>query len=332
MKIAFFEIKDWQEEYIRERIKGHELYFTEEKLTEKNASEFKDYDVVSVFIYSKVSKEVIGKLENLKFVTTRSTGFDHIDLEVCKEKNVSVSNVPFYGENTVAEHTMALILSLSRNLQTSFDKVHRGDFSLEGIRGFDLKGRTLGVIGTGHIGLHVVRMAKGFEMDIIAFDINKDKEKAEELGFEYVEFDTLLQESDIVTLHAPLNEHTKHMINKDNINDMKKGSYIVNTSRGGLVETEALIKGLQDGTIAGAALDVLEEEKFIDEEIELLSHLSAEKQKNMLQNHILLRMPNVIITPHNAFNSQEALERILNTTIENIKTYIKGKPIHTLYA
>ena len=293
-------------------------------------SDFSDCDAVSVFIYSVLNQEVLKKFSRLKYIASRSTGFDHIDVAFCKKKNILVSNVPVYGANTVAEHTFALILSLSRKIPQSVAETKREDFSREDLTGFDLKGKTLGVVGTGNIGLHTIRIARGFQMNVLAFDLFHNKQAAAELGFHYVDFDVLLKESDIISLHAPLNNHTFHMVNSSSIKKMKKGVFLINTARGGLVDNEALVKGLKEGYIGGAGLDVLEEENFTDEEINLLFDASSERQKKILANHILLTMPNVLITPHNAFNSQEALERILDTTIENLNFFKMNKPVNLI--
>jgi len=196
--------------------------------------------------------------------------------------------------------------------------------------GFDLMGKTLGIVGAGHIGMHVARIARGFEMNVVAFDAKPDKKLAKKLGFAYVSLEDLLRNSDIITLHLPLNPHTEHLINSENINLVKKGAYLINTSRGGIVETGALVKALDEGILAGAGLDVLEEECYITEESQLLSPEFTKKCdiRTLLQNHILMEKPNVIITPHNAFNSKEALERILQTTVENIQSFLKNKPIN----
>jgi D-lactate dehydrogenase len=328
MKIAFFETEDWQKDYLKEKLAGGELSFFAEPLSSDNIDSAKEYEIISSFIYSQINKEIIKELPNLKMIATRSTGFDHIDLVGAKENKITVCNVPFYGENTVAEHTFALILSLSRKILDSVERAKKGDFSLDGLCGFDLKDKTLGIIGIGHIGLHVARIAKGFEMNVLAFDLNKDEELAKKLGFKYASFEEVLSKSDIITLHAPYNKATHHLINSENINLIKKGSYLINTSRGGLIETNALLKALSEGILAGAGLDVLEEEIFIKEEAQLLSKEFPKTYdlKTVLQNHILLQQKNVIITPHNAFDSQESLVRILDTTILNIQSFIGDKP------
>ena len=328
MKIAFFEAKPWEQEYIKNQLKDIDVVFFDQKLSVENADLAKDAQVISGFVDSQISKEMLAKLPNLKMIATRSTGFDHIDMQACKEKNIIVCNVPFYGENTVAEHTFALILDLSRKIHESIEQVKKEGFSIGGLMGFDLMGKTLGIVGTGHIGMHVARIAKGFEMNVVAFDAKPDKKLAKKLGFAYVTLEDLLKSSDIITLHLPLNAHTEHIINSSNAELIKKGAYLINTARGGLIETAALVNALAKGIVAGAGLDVLEEECYIKEEGELLSSDFSKKCdiRTLLQNHILMEKSNVVITPHNAFNSKEALERILDTTVENIQSFSKNKP------
>ena len=243
-----------------------------------------------------------------------------------------VCNVPAYGENTVAEHTFALILGLSRKLVDCVERTRKGSFELKSLRGFDLQGKTIGVVGCGNIGRHIVRMACGFEMKILVFDLHKEMKFAKKMGLKYVGLDKLLRESDIITLHIPLNKHTFHLINREKIALMKKGALLINTSRGGIIDTDALVKGLRSGKLGGAGLDVLEEECEMAEERELLTKGFAQKcdLKTIVENHILLEMPNVIITPHNAFNTKEALMRILEVTIESVKGFKKGRKINVV--
>lgn len=205
--------------------------------------------------------------------------------------------------------------------------MRRGDFTCEGIQRFDLNGKVLGVLGTGRIERRVIKIAKGFGMEVLAYDRYPAKKMAEELGFQYIDFANLLQKSDIVTLHLPLNEETYHSLNKDKIDSMKKGAIVINTARGGLIETGALTEALLKGNLAGAGLDVLEEESLVREEAQLLlDNVPRERLATMLRTHILLRLKNVVITPHCAFNSKESLERLVNTTIANINSFIEGKP------
>ena len=327
MKIAFFEIKGWEKRILNKALKGHQLKYFTEPLTLKNVGNVRNCEIISVFIYSKINSDILKKLPKLKLIATRSTGFDHIDLKESQKRKITVSNVPFYGENTVAEHTFALILALSRNVHKSYVRTLRGDFTIEGLKGFDLKGKTIGVIGAGRIGLHVIKIAKGFGMEVLAYDINQNKFLAEVLDFEYVCLDELLRKSDIISLHVPATPETHHLINKENIKKIKKGAILINTARGSVVDTEALIEALDKGILAGAGLDVLEGEELIKEEKQLLyDKKKLETLKELVKDHILLAKDNVVYTPHIAFYSQEALERILATTTRNILSFIEGAP------
>lgn len=330
MKVAFFETEPWEEDYLKSRLEGFDLSFFEYKLSSENSKEIADISILSPFIYSQLDEKTINSIKSLKYISTRSTGFDHIDLKTCREKDILVSNVPNYGENTVAEHAFSLILALSRKIVQSVEKTKKEDFSLDDLRGFDLKGKTIGVVGAGNIGQHIIRIAKGFEMNVLAFDVKEDEPLADKLGFKYVSLENLFQNSDIVSLHLPDNDKTHHLVNQSSLKLFKKGCYLINTSRGGICDTGALLTGIKEGIFAGLGLDVLEEECAIKEERELLSmdFKKACDLKTVLENHILLHESNVIVTPHNAFNSKEALTRILDTTIENIKSFAEGKPIN----
>ncbi|GIW64366.1 MAG: lactate dehydrogenase [Patescibacteria group bacterium] len=324
MKILFFEVASWERDLLRESFP--EALLIEEKLTIDNVKNFSDAEVISTFVYSQVTKEVIDNLPNLKFIATRSTGFDHIDVEYCRGKKVLVANVPEYGSRTVAEHTFALILTLTRKIYQSINQGKIFDFNHENIRGVDLFGKTIGVIGTGKIGIEVIKIAKGFGMNVLAFNRTKKEELAKSLGFFYVDLETLLKKSDVVSLHLPYTKETHHLINKQNIELFKKGSFLINTARGGLVETEALVLALEKGILAGIGLDVLEGEKEIMDEIEVMtsSYKKDIDLKTLVLDHVLVNHPKVIITPHNAFNTKEALERITKTTIENIKAFLNN--------
>ncbi|MCD6477551.1 MAG: hydroxyacid dehydrogenase [Candidatus Aenigmarchaeota archaeon] len=324
MKIAFFETKKWERNFLKRKLKNHKIKFFEERLNPDNVEEIKNFDVISVFIYSKINKTILQRLPKLKLITTRSTGYDHIDLKECKKKGITVCNVPFYGENTVAEHTFGLILSLSRNICKSYIRTINGNYSTEGLKGFDLKDKTLGVMGAGHIGLHVIRIAKGFGMNVLAYDVKQDMLLSEVLGFKYVSLGELLKKSDIITLHVPHNKYTHHLINRKNIKLVKRGAILINTSRGAVVETEALIEGLNKKILHGVGLDVIEGEEVIKEE-KLLEEKKREYMKDLIKNQLLNR-ENVVFTPHIAFYSQEALERILETTTKNINSFVSGNP------
>lgn len=325
--IYFFEVTPGERTYLRTyRPKGYSVRLFAERAEEVDPAIIRGADIVSVFIYSHLSAAVIKKMPRLKLIATRSTGFDHIDLAACKKRKIAVANVPFYGENTVAEHTFALILALSRKVHQGYLRTIRGDFSFDGLQGFDLKDKTIGIVGTGHIGIHAIRIAKGFGMNVIAYDLFKNNFMAETLGFKYVSFDDLLAQSDIISLHAPYRKETHHMINKENVKKIKPGALLINTARGGLVDTEALALALDQKILAGAGLDVLEGEELIKEERQILStEYSVGRLKTLLQNHILLNRENVVITPHIAFNSREAFLRILETTVNNINAFLSGK-------
>jgi D-lactate dehydrogenase len=307
-----------------------EIFISREVLTETNLSNAVDSEVLSVFINSKVDRSLLSRLPRLKLIATRSTGYDHIDLAYCRERGIKVCNVPTYGDNTVAEHTFALILALSRKVIQSHNRAHTGNFSVVGLQGFDLRDRTIGVIGTGHIGVHVIRIARGFMMRVLAFDTRPDKRLADALDFEYTEsLDGLLEKSDIVSLHAPLIPATRHLINRKNIQRMKKGALLINTARGGLIETEALISALSSGHLGGAGLDVFEGETLITEDEKLLTNdYDVDELRTFMKNLVLFRHENVVVTPHVAFNSVEALERILTTTVRNILAFENGKSVN----
>lgn len=325
MRIAFFEIQGWERPLLEEAFKDHELYFSDKPLQASDLPTIKDFEALSVFIYSRVSREIIETMPNLKLIATRSTGYDHIDVTAAREKNVIVSNVPTYGEHTVAEHTFALILALSRNVHKSHVRRLKNDFSIEGLKGFDLKDKTIGVVGAGKIGLHVIRIARGFGMRVLAYDAFQNNFISDVLDFDYVPLDRLLAESDIITLHTPYNEKTHHLINEHSIAKIKRGSLLVNTARGELVDNDALIQALDQGILAGAGLDVIEGEHLIKEEKELLSGTKlSEDLSELVNDHNLLRRDNVVYTPHIAFYSEEALHRILRTTIENITCFADG--------
>ena len=286
-----------------------------------------DVEVLMPFIHSAVGREQMEAMPGLRLVATRSTGYDHVDLEAAAERNIAVANVPAYGENTVAEHAFALILALSRKVHHAWTRTQRGEYTMEGLRGFDLYGKTLGVVGAGAIGLHVVRIAKGFGMKVLAYDVNRNQLLADVLDFTYADLDELLENSDIVTLHAPAIPATHHLINKSTLSKMKPEALLVNTARGSLVDTAALAEALDAGQIGGAGLDVFEGEEFMQHEDELLYEPEAEgKLKLILRAHRLQRRPDVVITPHIGFNSEEALRRILDITAENVRSFLAGEP------
>ena len=327
MRIAVFETEK-REASAFERLKtGHDLRFVKEALQESNAPAFSDVEVVSTFIYSNLNRATLERLPALKLIATRSTGFDHIDMVFCAERGVTVCNVPTYGENTVAEHVFALLLALSHRILDAVERVRNGHFSPAGLRGFDLEGKTLGVIGTGNIGRHVIRIANGFGMNVIAYDVHTDEAFATKLGFRYVDFDDLLSASDVITLHVPATPQTHNLLSAETFARMKNGVVIINTARGEIIEMRALIQALTSGKVAGAGLDVLPDEPLIREEAELICSIYCDQHdlRNLVADHILMRMRNVVITPHSAFNTHEAVDRIVKTTVENIEVFARGE-------
>lgn len=318
MRVAWFDTEDWEKEFLENKTGDLEIEFFEESLNPDTVDKAKGFDAATVFVESEVDRTVLEE-SDLDCIACRSTGFDHVDIEAADENNVKIFNVPRYGGTTVAEHTFGLILSLSRKIYSAIRKVDEGEFDHKGLRGFDLKGKTLGVIGTGTIGKNVIRIANGFDMDVLASDPEPDKEAANELGYMYVSREDLLKKSDIVTIHCPLTEKTEHLLSNKEF-ELMDNTLIINTSRGELIDTEALIQALEDGNVKAAGLDVLEEECYFEDDLEYLSDLEDKCDPQViLEDHILMNRDDVLITPHNAFNSKEALERIEKTTLRNLR-------------
>lgn len=344
MIIFFVETERDEEMFFKESLPWHALHFVS-SLDEVDPSA----EVVSGFIYSHITAEFLEAHPNLRLIATRSTGYDHIDVSECQQRNVAVCVVPSYGDNTVAEHTFALILALSRRLREAMEANKTIPFSYESVRGFELKNKTLGVVGAGRIGLHTIRIAKAFGMQVVAYDVNPQPFIAEVLGFEYVTLDQLYARSDIISLHIPLIERTYHLLNRESFAKCKRGVIVINTARGALIETEALIEMLDNGVVRGAGLDVLEEERVLQKETmeiigeQILSRLQSglppgevrdsrperigELQRLMRNTELIGRL-NVVFTPHIAFNCVEAVERINNSTVRNIEAFAAGEPVN----
>jgi D-lactate dehydrogenase len=320
-KAVFFNFGRWGKEgevrmLASEKLKaaGVEISFVDAMLDKDHIPADVNFDIAGVFMDSAVDAATIAALPNLKFIATLSTGFDHIDLKAAAERGIMISSVPAYGENTVAEFAFALILALSRKICEARARIREEHkFTTDGLQGFDLADKTLGVLGTGRIGKHAVRMGKGFGMNIIAYDVFHDDAFATQMGFPYVSLEDLLARSDVVTVHTPYLPSTHHLINQQNIGLVKRGAYLINTARGAIVETAALLGALKSGQLGGAGLDVLEEEAQM-------------KAGDMSLANELVSFPNVIFTPHNAFNTKEAYLRILDTSIDNIAAFVAGAP------
>ena len=332
MRIAVFEIEKWEREHLEKALAGHQLSFHAEPLTEDNAALAADADIAVVFIYSRVNAAVLMAAPNLKMVTTRSMGFDHIDLDACAARGITVCRVPAYGEQTVAEHAFALLMSLSRHIFQAYERTEKAVFDYHGLMGFDLMGKTLGVVGGGRIGMNVVRIANAFGMKVVVHDPYPKPELAAQYGFTYGTLDEVLAQADAVTLHVPYMPATHHIINDAAFAKMKTGVVLVNTARGGLVDTGALLKALESGKVSGAGLDVIEEEGCFKEEAELATVAFQGKcdLQAIVRNHALINRPDVIITPHIAWYSSEAVERILTTTAENVVKFAGGAPVNVV--
>lgn len=321
MKIAFFSSKPYDETAFREVAGGsHALTFFEERLSAKTAMLAAGYDVVCLFVNDAADAEAIRILASggTRMLALRSAGYNHVDLAAARAHGVAVARVPAYSPHAVAEHAIALILALNRRIHRAFNRVREGNFSLDGLMGFDLHGRTAGVVGTGKIGAIVARILHGFGCRVLCFDVAHHPDCAA-LDLEYAALDRLFRESDIVTLHCPLNAQTRYMINADSIASMKKGVMIINTSRGALIDTRAAIQGLKSGRIGYLGLDVYEEEGelFFDD----LSN-------RVIQDDVFMRLltfPNVIVTGHQAFFTREAIHNIAATTLANIDAFAAGK-------
>ncbi|MFA7300717.1 MAG: NAD(P)-dependent oxidoreductase [Candidatus Shapirobacteria bacterium] len=313
LKIGFFGVKSWEREIIEREIINLDAtgvgIFGEE--LQDNIDSANNYDIVSVFVYSKLNKKVLDQLPNLKMIATRSTGIDHIDVGECKKRKIEIFNVPSYGENTVAEYAIALLLAVAKRIVPAHQSVEEGEFSPEGLTGIDIFGKTLGVVGVGKIGQNVIRIAKGLGMKIISVDKGGDLENC-------------LKKSDFVTFHVPATPDTRHLLNMNNIKLMKPGSVLINTSRGKVVKTEAIVYGLANGILWGAGLDVTEDEELV-ESVAMVSSTRPTKDdlQEVLSYHLLRDRDDVVFTPHNAFNTKEAIGRIIKTTIENINTFCK---------
>lgn len=332
MQIHVFEVDAFERDLFEPLTAEHDVRFHEEPLTPENVHDAADAEVISPFIYSQLGGDTLSRLERLKLIATRSTGVDQIDMNHCEANDVTVANVPSYGKNTVAEHAFALLLAVSRHVVRAAERASRGDFTYTGLRGFDLLGKTLGVLGTGDIGEHVLRIGRGFGMELLAFDVVRRDDLADEIGFTYVDFDDLLRRSDVITIHVPLNEATQGMLDREAFAKAKDGMVLINTSRGPIVDAEALTDALANGKVAAAGLDVLAEERAVRDDTTLLDEdARAEHDTDaLLADHVLLRQDNVLVTPHIGFNTREAVRRIVETTIGNILAFDRGEAENTV--
>jgi len=326
-KIVFLEVESWEEPMLKQAFPAHTVILKEGNLESEIDPEIYNATILCVFTFTQLQKETLEKFPHLKLIVTRSTGYDHIDINYCKEKGIIVSNVPAYGVHTIAEHTFALLLAITRKIIPSVERTKRGNFSLDGLRGMELFGKTIGVIGAGNIGSVVVDIAKGFGLKVLIYSRHAKESSDPQVSY-VTDLNTILGQSDVITIHVPSTPETKHLISLENLSKIKKGAILLNAARGAIVQTEAILQGLETGILSGAGLDVLEEECELREEKELLTttYLQTCDIRTQLMNHVLLYRDDVIITPHNAFNSEESIMQILHLTIEDIQTFLNGTP------
>jgi D-lactate dehydrogenase len=326
--IYFYDSTDLDKQQLSDALQGtdHHWEYVAESVEPANCNP--DAEVISVFVTSTVTRTVIEALPRLTLIACRSTGFNNVDLEAAAEHGVAVVNVPTYGEETVAEYAFAMLLALQRRLLAALRTEGR-QFSQENLRGHDLQDKVFGVIGTGHIGLKALKIANGFSMKTIAYDAYPRDELQDEYHFKYVGLDELLEQSDFISLHTPYLPSTHHLLNEDRLNKVKQGAILINTARGELVDTKALVAALDSGKLGGAALDVIEGEELLTyhSEMELLRNDTISQDillRHGIEISTLRKMPNVILSPHNAFNTVEAIQRINQTTAKNIIDFWYG--------
>ncbi|MGV3589392.1 MAG: 2-hydroxyacid dehydrogenase [Adhaeribacter sp.] len=324
MKIIFFSAKPYDQQFFTEvnQLYNFELNFLEAHLNSKTAVLAQGYDVVCVFVNDAITAEVIQILANqgIKLLALRCAGFNNIDLKAAHTSGIKVVRVPAYSPYAVAEHTLALILTLNRKTHRAYNRVKEGNFALNGLLGFDLHGKTAGLIGLGKIGLATARILKGFGCRVLGYDVAKSEE-ADSIGVEFSSLDDLYSQSDIISLHCPLTPETHHIINAHSIAKMKKGVMLINTSRGALIDTRAVIEGLKKEQISYLGLDVYEEEGDL---------FFEDLSNKVIQDDVFMRLlsfNNVLITGHQAFLTSNALQKIAETTLQNIQDFANKREL-----
>ena len=324
MKIAFFDAKKYDIDFFNEANKEFEFtikYFSE-RLNVDTVIMASGYDVVCAFVNDDINEEVILKLEeqNIGLIAMRCSGYNNIDMKTALNK-IQIARVPAYSPYAVAEHALALIMSLNRKTHKAYNRTRESNFSIKGLLGFDLHGKKAGVIGTGKIGRIFIKIVKGLGMDVVAYDPYPNESHANDLGFSYAGIDELYRSSDVISLHCPLTDDTFHLIDKDAISLMKKNVMLINTSRGGLIDTKALVDSLKEGKVGYVGLDVYEEEE---------NFFFEDHSDSIVTDDILARLQtfnNVLITSHQAFFTKEALRNISFTTLSNIKEFQTGNTL-----
>lgn len=323
LNVAVFDVDAKMERFFRVHLSSQNFFvrYFRRPLRKSDAALLQTASILVISVQSTVLQNFVSALPNLRCIATCSTGYDHIDLKTCAKRNIAVANVPSYGENTVAEFTFALLLGVMRRIPMAIDQTQDRNIIEQQLCGLDLAGKTIGIIGCGKIGINVVRIANGFGMRVLAYDPYQKASALKRNNARPASLVGLIKKSDIITLHVPLVAATKHLLSGKQFRQMKKGVVIINTARGGLIDTDALLKALQNNTVRYAGLDVIEgEEIFIRNGNTPVSQHSSDRISALLRNK------HVLITPHIAYNTQEAIERICQTTVENISAFAEGKP------
>lgn len=322
MKVACFSSKSYDERFLAEAAQDgdHEFQFLEARLDASTVRLAEGAEAVCVFVNDDLGADVIAALAEVgvRFIVLRCAGFNNVDIDAATKHQILVARVPRYSPHAVAEHTVGLILTLNRKIHKAYNRVRENNFSIDGLLGFDLNGRTFGIIGTGAIGVVLAKIMNGFGCDVLLFDPYPN-EQARTWG-RYTDLDELLQTSDLVSLHCPLTEDTYHLINAERVEQMKPGAMLINTSRGGLIDAGAVISGLKSRQLGGVALDVYEEESGV---------FFEDLSQQIMQDDVLSRLmtfPNVLVTSHQAFFTRQALETIAATTLANLDAMATNNP------
>lgn len=324
MKIAFFSTQLYDKKFFDEHNAafGYTLDYYETSLNEKTINLLQDVNAVCVFVNDQVNRSVIEQLakRGIKIIALRCAGFNNVDIRAAADNNIRVVRVPTYSPHAVAEHAIAMIMTLNRKTHKAYNRVREQNFSLNGLLGFDLFGKTVGVVGTGNIGQVFCTIMLGFGMKVLAYDV-RPNDALIKTGVQYVSLKEIFEQSDIISLHCPLNEQTRYLINDQSIQSMKKGIMLINTSRGALIDTKTVIKGLKSGIIGSLGIDVYEQEEKL---------FFRDLSENIIEDDVISRLgsfPNVLITAHQGFFTYEALTQIAKTTLSNLNAFEKGEAL-----
>lgn len=338
LKAMFFDVKSSELPYLEKFLSGKVDYKVADfplNIGVEVTEDMAEVEILSVFTTSRVTKEVLEKFKNLKLIALRSVGFSHIDIDYCKENGIIVSNTPHYGDNTVAEFTFGLLIEVARKIQKAKEELKAGKVDEVALTGIELSGKTIGIIGLGAIGFEVARIAKGFNMKILAYDIVHNPAAKIRYDVQYVELDDLLKHSDIISVHSPLTKENYHLLNEAKFEIMKDGVIIINTSRGETIDTQALYNALVSKKVMGAGLDVVECEDILQEQEKFIlniDYIDKENLKRTLINNKLMSLENVIITPHIAYDTKEAINRIQTIACSNILSFLKSEINNCVYS